>query len=92
MTAAAWHVQAMLAEVAALGPGEPVPSPCNNVCRIDPHTGFCEGCLRTMDEIASWGSQGEEERRAVWQRLEKRAAAVSSAEALTPTLSQRERE
>ena len=32
-----------------------VPSPCTDVCRIDPVSGWCEGCLRTLDEIAAWG-------------------------------------
>lgn len=31
-----------------------VPSPCIQVCRIDPRTGICVGCRRTMDEIAAW--------------------------------------
>jgi predicted Fe-S protein YdhL (DUF1289 family) len=29
-------------------------SPCIGVCRIDRDTGWCEGCLRTLDEIADW--------------------------------------
>ena len=33
----------------------PVPSPCINVCRMDAASGWCEGCLRTLDEIALWG-------------------------------------
>ena len=32
-----------------------VPSPCNRVCRIDPATGWCLGCRRTLTEIADWG-------------------------------------
>ncbi|WP_346730710.1 DUF1289 domain-containing protein [Ramlibacter paludis] len=32
-------------------------------------TGFCEGCFRTLEEIAAWGMQGDEERRAVWRLL-----------------------
>jgi predicted Fe-S protein YdhL (DUF1289 family) len=73
VTAAVWHVQAMLPEVAALGPGDPVPSPCNNVCRIDAQTGLCEGCLRTIEEVAAWGSLDDEGRHAVWKQLELRA-------------------
>ncbi|MDH5338586.1 MAG: DUF1289 domain-containing protein, partial [Rubrivivax sp.] len=34
----------------------PVPSPCINVCQMDEATGWCRGCLRTIDEIALWGS------------------------------------
>lgn len=30
------------------------PSPCTGVCRIDPATGWCEGCRRTLGEIADW--------------------------------------
>jgi predicted Fe-S protein YdhL (DUF1289 family) len=29
-------------------------SPCIGVCRIDQATGWCEGCWRTLDEIADW--------------------------------------
>ena len=40
--------------MAALNPPAPaaVPSPCIAVCRMDAATGWCEGCLRTLDEIA----------------------------------------
>lgn len=50
----------------------PVPSPCINVCRIVPATGLCEGCLRTLDEIAAWSTLGEEGKREVWALLEQR--------------------
>ena len=56
----------------------PVKSPCVNVCRMDAATGWCEGCLRTLDEIAAWSVLSDEEkrtvkaglaeRRVVWQR------------------------
>jgi predicted Fe-S protein YdhL (DUF1289 family) len=71
--AAARHIRRSLPPVRALRPGDPVPSPCNNVCRIDPASGFCEGCLRTIEEVAAWGSMGDEERRDVWRMLENRA-------------------
>ncbi|MBI4291919.1 MAG: DUF1289 domain-containing protein [Betaproteobacteria bacterium] len=45
-------------------PDDPL-SPCINVCRMDPVTGLCEGCYRTLDEIAEWSSLGESEKRAV---------------------------
>jgi len=47
----------------------PVPSPCTNVCRIDPATSLCEGCLRTIDEIAAWSRMEDHEKRAVWELL-----------------------
>jgi uncharacterized protein len=30
------------------------PSPCTSVCRIDPASGWCLGCARTLQEIADW--------------------------------------
>jgi len=58
-----------------------VPSPCINVCRMDGATGWCEGCLRTIDEIAAWGAMGDDDKRAVWRRLEQRRAAWDAARA-----------
>ena len=46
-----------------------VASPCINVCRMNPDTGLCEGCYRTLDEIAAWSGMSAEERRAVLARL-----------------------
>lgn len=36
-------------------------SPCTKDCKIDPATGLCRGCLRTMQEIIRWGSANAEE-------------------------------
>jgi uncharacterized protein len=47
----------------------PLLSPCIGVCALDPDTGWCEGCLRTIDEIAAWGALDEQARREIWQRL-----------------------
>jgi len=56
----------------AAGNGPDVPSPCMSVCRMDMHTGFCEGCMRTLDEIAAWGRMGDDDKRAVWALVAKR--------------------
>lgn len=42
-----------------------VPSPCINVCRMDRASGWCEGCLRTIDEIAGWSTMADDAKRAV---------------------------
>ena len=42
-----------------------VASPCINVCRMDAESGYCEGCRRTLDEIASWSIYTAAEKRAV---------------------------
>ena len=59
------------------GKEAPVPSPCTDVCRIDPTSGWCEGCLRTIDEIAAWGSLDNDAKRAVWKRLPVRRQALA---------------
>ena len=50
----------------------PVTTPCIRVCLIDPQSGLCEGCGRTRDEVARWGSLTEEERRRIMAVLEDR--------------------
>ncbi len=52
-----------------------VPSPCIDLCRMNPATGFCDGCLRTIDEIAGWSGYSGDEKRAVLARLAVRRAA-----------------
>ena len=52
-----------------------VPSPCISVCRMDHTTGFCEGCLRTLSEIAQWSGMPDAEKRQVWRAIELRADA-----------------
>ncbi len=57
----------------------PVASPCINVCQMDAVTGWCAGCLRSLDEIGAWSKLDDAGKRAVcatlpqrlleWQRL-----------------------
>ena len=63
----------LLEHARALDAAGSVPSPCISVCRMDAATGWCEGCFRTLDEIASWGMASDEEKRAVWDMLVERA-------------------
>jgi uncharacterized protein len=55
-----------------------VASPCNNVCRIDDASGWCVGCLRTLDEIATWASVGDDARRAIVAELPARREQLRS--------------
>lgn len=50
-----------------------VESPCTGICRIDPESGFCLGCRRTLDEIADWPMLGNADKRAVLKALEERS-------------------
>ena len=53
---------------------ETLPSPCVSVCRMDAASGWCEGCLRTLEEIAAWGLMDNRGKRAVWALIEQRAS------------------
>ena len=54
----------------------PVPSPCINLCQMDPATGLCKGCLRTIDEIVAWGTASDDAKRAVWAEIRRREAEI----------------
>lgn len=45
---------------------------------MDVHTGWCEGCLRRLEEIARWSAMDAHERRAVWLRIGERAAQLQA--------------
>ena len=54
-----------------------VPSPCVNVCRMNAQTGWCEGCFRTIDEIACWSGATREEKLAVLAKLAERKKTIA---------------
>ena len=49
-------------------------TPCIAVCIIDPRTGLCFGCGRTLPEIARWHRMDSAERQAVMALLPARMA------------------
>lgn len=54
-----------------------IASPCISVCRLDPFEDVCVGCMRTTDEIASWSSYSDDERRRIMGTLKERRAQAS---------------
>ncbi len=52
--------------------GKDIPSPCVNVCQMNPFNGLCRGCARTLDEIAGWLDYSAAEKLAVLEKLEER--------------------
>lgn len=50
------------------------PSPCTGICRIAPATGWCEGCRRTLTEIADWPMLSAREKAELLLRLQDRQA------------------
>jgi predicted Fe-S protein YdhL (DUF1289 family) len=49
-----------------------VPSPCVNVCQMNPFTGLCRGCFRSLDEIAGWLDFSNSEKTDILKRLAER--------------------
>ena len=49
-----------------------VTSPCTDVCKIDPDSGWCLGCARSRDEIARWSGMDDDQRRALLAVLAQR--------------------
>jgi predicted Fe-S protein YdhL (DUF1289 family) len=41
---------------------------------MNAQTGWCEGCFRSIDEIAAWSSMSDMQKRAVWKLLPARRA------------------
>lgn len=66
-------LELLLAKAGELRDDAPAPSPCNSVCRLDARTGLCEGCFRTLEEIADWSRLAEPRKRAVWRAIVRRA-------------------
>jgi len=64
-------------EVVPGGRADEVASPCINVCRMNDRTALCEGCLRTIDEIACWAGYTREEKLAVLAKLAVRRSQVA---------------
>ena len=56
----------------------PIPTPCINVCVLDPLSALCIGCGRTGEEITAWATIGETERLAVMAELGQRLTEARS--------------
>jgi len=61
-----------------------VPSPCISICRMDAGSGWCEGCLRTIDEITAWSTLDDRRKRAVWKLLPQRREALAAMKGKAP--------
>ncbi len=55
---------------------EPVGSPCTDVCKLDAQSGYCQGCMRTRDEIKAWKTLPDADKLRVFDVLLARLASV----------------
>ena len=53
-----------------------IASPCIDVCRMDAKSGLCEGCLRTVDEIAGWAAATDETKILILAAIAQRRASL----------------
>ena len=59
----------MVSPIITFTPALAIASPCVNICSIDPDDGYCEGCRRTLDEIARWTTMPVAERDRIMDEL-----------------------
>lgn len=52
-------------------------SPCTQLCSLDAGSGWCLGCLRSIDEIATWRALDDAGKERVLAALPARRAALS---------------
>ena len=52
-----------------------VVSPCIGVCTIHPSAGLCQGCNRTLVEVAEWLMMTDDEKREILAELPARDVA-----------------
>jgi predicted Fe-S protein YdhL (DUF1289 family) len=55
-------------------------TPCIHVCVLDEPSGYCTGCGRTGDEIGSWTSYDDSQRRALMNALPQRLSALEKSQ------------
>ncbi len=58
-----------MSDTPAPAPPRSIASPCVMVCTVDGASGLCLGCLRTLQEIATWSRMTDEARAAVMTDL-----------------------
>ncbi|RKE72730.1 DUF1289 domain-containing protein [Pseudorhodoplanes sinuspersici] len=56
-----------------------IETPCRKICALEPGSKLCRGCGRTIEEISSWGTMSDSERRRIMALLPDRIAAADRA-------------
>jgi len=51
-----------------------IETPCRKICKINKKTELCEGCFRTIEEIARWATFTSTQRIQIMQQLPLREA------------------
>ncbi len=62
-------VKERLRDLKDLSHNPPMESPCVNICLMDPESGLCSGCGRSLDEIGQWLRLDDNERQRIMAEL-----------------------
>ncbi len=57
-------------------PPAPIKTPCVKVCVVDPESGLCLGCFRTLPEVGGWTGYSDDERDAIMRELPSRKSRI----------------
>ncbi len=52
-------------------------TPCIGICRLNGATGLCEGCHRSLTEIAEWLNYSDRRKRQILEQLPARRPVVA---------------
>lgn len=58
---------------------------------MEPESGLCRGCYRTIDEIAAWSGLSEAERDRILERIPQRKSSASATDVATARLMKKPR-
>src|SRR5262249_225899 len=56
----------------------PIETPCEKICIVEPQSGLCRGCGRSLAEIERWAAYSDAERPRMMAELAGRVATMSS--------------
>jgi predicted Fe-S protein YdhL (DUF1289 family) len=75
----------MLLSSISVRPSVMIVSPCEKICIVDPVSGLCRGCGRSLTEIERWTSYSAAERTRVMAELPQRLDAMRARDARPAT-------
>lgn len=56
-----------------------IASPCIDVCKMDEASGLCQGCYRSLAEIAAWSSASDPEKSLILAAVSQRRVRLDPA-------------
>jgi len=65
-----------------------IETPCEKICLVDPPTGLCRGCGRSLAEIERWSSYSHPERSRIMAELPARLEKMNARPVTTTAANQ----